>query len=77
MPFAKGMASLPSKIGMIATIVLVTLVTLYAITILSLFTQSRKAITTSVVFEQFFKDDEIFGAAQNLSIAVGIEGVPG
>ena len=75
MPFAKGMASLPSRIGMIATIVLIVVVGGYAITMLTLFTQSRKATTTAAVFEQFYKDDEIFGANQNLSIAVGLDGV--
>ena len=74
MPFAKGMASLPSRIGMIATIVLIVVVGGYAITMLTLFTQSRKATTTAAVFEQFYKDDEIFGSKQNLSIAVGLVG---
>ena len=74
MPFAKGMVSLPSHIGMIATIVLIVVVGGYAITILSLFSQSRKATTTAAVFEQFYKDDEIFGAGQGLGIAVGLDG---
>ena len=77
MPFAKGMASLPSHIGMIATIVLVTVVALYAITIITLFTQTRKATTTAAVFEKFFKDEDTFGAEQNLNIAVGLSGVAG
>ena len=74
MQFAKGMASLPSYIGMIATIVLFTLVGGYSITIFSLFSEDKKGTTTSAVFEQFYGDDETFGAEQGLSIAVGLVG---
>ena len=74
MPFAKGMASLPSRIGVIATIVLLTVVGGYSITIFSLFSEERKGTTISAVFEQAFGYDEIFGAEQDLNIAVGLDG---
>ena len=77
MPFAKGIVSLPSRIGMIFTILLVAVVGVFALATISLFSSSRKATTTAAVFEQFYEYDEIFRAEQGLGIAVGLDGADG
>ena len=64
-----------SSTGAIATFLLVAVVGSFSITTFSLFDSSRKYTTTAAVFEQAFGYDEIFGAEQDLNIAVGLDGV--
>ena len=74
MQFRKGMASLRSPTGRILTYLYLAVVTAFSITTFSLFASSRKSTTTAAVFEQKIELDEIFGAEQDLNIAVGLDG---
>ena len=63
-----------SRTGNIFTFLLVAMVVVFSITTFSMFAGSRKSTTTAAVFEQAFGYDEIFGAEQDLNIAVGLDG---
>ena len=74
MPFAKGMVSLSSCTGIIATFLLVAAVGAFTFTTFSFVAFAGKSSTTDAVKEQAFKEDEIFGDEQGLNIAVGLSG---
>ena len=74
MQFRKGMTSLHSHTGGMLSFVQIVVVAIFSVTTFSMFVGSRKSTTTAAVFEQKIELDEIFGAEQDLNIAVGLDG---